>query len=121
LYRRRTRGLCAALLGLSLGCSDDPPEPPKVNLYLEWNQHCEDAVADKRAKFIIDCATAANPKADEEGEDLVEQCEETSENVLCARAPRACKEVEGALPRRCVWCSEIVNEPELKALCPVVP
>jgi hypothetical protein len=35
------------------------------------------------AKFIVDCAKAANPLSDEEGEDLVEQCEVTGKHVLC--------------------------------------
>lgn len=36
----------------------------------------------EQAKFIIDCAKAANPLSDEEGEDLVQQCEFTSNNVF---------------------------------------
>ena len=35
------------------------------------------------SKFIIDCAFSANPKSDEEGEDLVKQCEETAKRMLC--------------------------------------
>ncbi len=35
------------------------------------------------AEFIIACATAANPKADEEGEDLVSQCQLSGERALC--------------------------------------
>ena len=38
---------------------------------------------DKRAEFILKCAKAANPMSDEEGEDLVEQCELTSHNLYC--------------------------------------
>ena len=38
-----------------------------------------------RAKFIIDCAKAANPMSDEEGEDLVRQCEETSAHLFCKK------------------------------------
>lgn len=37
------------------------------------------------AKFVVDCATAANPKSDEEGEDLVAQCEQTATRLLCSR------------------------------------
>ena len=40
---------------------------------------------EKRAKFIIDCARAANPMSDEEGEDLVKQCEKTSRNLFCEK------------------------------------
>lgn len=46
-----------------------------------WKAICKDN--DKRAKFIIDCAKAANPMSDEEGEDLVHQCERTSEDLFC--------------------------------------
>lgn len=41
------------------------------------------AEQDKLAKFIIDCSAAANPKSDEEGEDLVAQCEKTGIRTLC--------------------------------------
>ncbi len=33
---------------------------------------------DRAAAFIIQCASAANPHSDEEGEDLVRQCEQTA-------------------------------------------
>ena len=46
-----------------------------------WKKICKDN--DKRAKFIIDCAKAANPMSDEEGEDLVLQCERTSNALFC--------------------------------------
>lgn len=36
-----------------------------------------------RAKFIIECAKAANPMSDEEGEDLVKECERTSFSLFC--------------------------------------
>jgi hypothetical protein len=54
-----------------------------------WTDSMEKSVCvsreDKRelAAFIIKCAEAANPKSDEEGEDLVKQCEWTGERVLC--------------------------------------
>lgn len=35
------------------------------------------------AKFIVDCAKAANPLSDEEGEALVAQCEKTGRRVVC--------------------------------------
>jgi hypothetical protein len=35
------------------------------------------------AQFVIDCAKAANPLSDEEGEDLVKQCERTAVNTFC--------------------------------------
>ncbi len=41
--------------------------------------------SDKAAKFIIDCATAANPLSDEEGEDLVEQCQRTAYHLFATK------------------------------------
>lgn len=37
----------------------------------------------EKAKFILDCAKAANPMSDEEGEDLVIQCERTATSLFC--------------------------------------
>lgn len=42
-----------------------------------------DAERKSLAKFIVDCAKAANPMSDEEGEDLVEQCEKTGRGIIC--------------------------------------
>lgn len=40
---------------------------------------------EKRSVFILNCAKAANPMSDEEGEDLVKQCEDTSKNIFCEK------------------------------------
>ena len=40
--------------------------------------------SDKAARFIVDCAKAANPMSDEEGEDLVYQCELTAKKIYGA-------------------------------------
>jgi hypothetical protein len=37
------------------------------------------------AQFVVDCAKAANPLSDEEGEDLVVQCEQTGKKLLCTQ------------------------------------
>lgn len=37
----------------------------------------------KLTNFIVKCAEAANPKSDEEGEDLVAQCEKTGIRTFC--------------------------------------
>lgn len=66
-----------------LAC-DSTPDPPRVYKFIE--RDCDYAsleLSEKRAKFIIDCATAANPRSDEEGEDLVEQCDQTSRSLFC--------------------------------------
>ena len=44
-------------------------------------QYCPNP--ERQAEFIIACAKAANPMSDEEGEDLVKQCEWTSQNLFC--------------------------------------
>ena len=46
-----------------------------------WHKICKNN--DKRAEFILNCAKAANPMSDEEGEDLVKQCEKTSYDLFC--------------------------------------
>lgn len=42
------------------------------------------------ADFVIECARAANPMSDEEGEDLVKQCENTGTRIVCPEVKR-CK------------------------------
>ena len=44
------------------------------------------------ADFVIKCNESANPKSDEEGEDLVIQCERTGRNILCPTI-QVCREV----------------------------
>jgi hypothetical protein len=39
----------------------------------------------KQAKFIIECARAANPMSDEEGEDLAAQCYKISRGLFCTK------------------------------------
>lgn len=64
-----------ALLAMCLvGCENQPDD----RMY----RNC-DPNTPGRADFIIKCAEAANPKSDEEGEDLVSQCEKTSEELFC--------------------------------------
>ena len=38
---------------------------------------------EKLANFIINCAKAANPLSDEEGEDLVYECAKQGNNIYC--------------------------------------
>lgn len=39
------------------------------------------------AEAVIRCAKVANPMSDEEGEDLVLQCEQTMSRLLCPKIP----------------------------------
>lgn len=47
-----------------------------------YKEKCDIAL---QAKFIIDCAKAANPMSDEEGEDLVAECRKTSNYLFCKK------------------------------------
>jgi hypothetical protein len=49
---------------------------------LFYKETCD---VNKQAKFIIECARAANPMSDEEGEDLVAQCDIISSRLFCTR------------------------------------
>lgn len=42
------------------------------------------------AQMIIQCSAAANTKSDEEGEDVVEQCEVSIRKALCPEMARKC-------------------------------
>lgn len=92
-------------------CVDPPPPVPRIT----FDRHCSMEQSERVAKFIVDCAEAANPKSDEEGEDLVEQCEETAKNVLCPEVAfvSSGKSEDYSLPKPC----SIVKEPELAKAC----
>lgn len=68
------------LLVLTAACADSPPTLTTVTV-------CSPETAERRATFIVQCSTAANPHSDEEGEDLVSQCETTATNLFCAEEP----------------------------------
>ena len=65
--------ICLAILFCFATCKTEPR--------WKWKTICKDT--EKRAEFIINCAKAANPMSDEEGEDLVKQCAITAENLFC--------------------------------------
>ena len=72
---------CLAII-FGLGkCTLDTHAKIKTVQQWNWKTICKDN--DKRAEFILNCAKAANPMSDEEGEDLVIQCERTSRNLFC--------------------------------------
>lgn len=73
---------CLLFMFLLVACNGDKPKPPTVRF--EITQHCStEAERHALSKFVVDCATAANPMSDEEGEDLVRQCQITAEAILC--------------------------------------
>jgi hypothetical protein len=46
---------------------------------------CQSDTAERRSTFILECAKAANPLSDEEGEDLVKQCQATAADLFCPK------------------------------------
>lgn len=70
----------AAVLAIVLSAC--APEADRITFVSE--PHCTEAT-DKAAlsDFIVQCAKAANPLSDEEGEDLVAQCEHTGVRTVC--------------------------------------
>lgn len=66
----------ALLVAVGLAACEGAPPPDREFRFCETPNL-------ERARWIIECASAANPKSDEEGEDLVAQCEKTSEAVFC--------------------------------------
>lgn len=81
---------------LLVGCDDGP--------YI-ITQDRPDCSAHRKelAAFILECAKNANPLADEEGEDLVKQCERTGENVVCPVA-------RFTVTYKCAGCSELYTD-----------
>lgn len=65
--------LCALLF---TGCDKIGDRPVQISMLRVCHPN------PKQAQFVVDCAAAANPKSDEEGEDLVEQCEESSHRLF---------------------------------------
>jgi hypothetical protein len=61
-----------------VGCSEN------YEHNVRYEPSCVSA-ADRKwlAEFIVKCSEAANPKSDEEGEDLVKQCEWTGRRTIC--------------------------------------
>ena len=64
------------------GCSERFTEPRDFH---RSERFCDKWDNDKALKFVVDCAKAANPLSDEEGEDLVAQCERTATNFTCIK------------------------------------
>lgn len=86
---KMTKKSSVLLVLLALGCSR---EEKKAKLTVTTRTTCSLRTADKRADFIIKCAEAANPKSDEEGEDLVEECRLTADHLYCDERTHDLKE-----------------------------
>ncbi len=90
------------LLGLlvvlvMMGCDDG--RYPLIETREIWENVCHDSTIDKRAKYIIDCLNAANPKSDEEPEDWMYICKNQADDLFCKR-----KTVKKTLRSNCNGC-----------------
>ena len=74
-----------SLLFTALACTS---RPVPLEYKLEGKRVLEPVHRAQAAQFVIDCARAANPHSDEEGEDLVAQCEHTSRNFYTTYVPQ---------------------------------
>jgi len=81
--------LLIPLLLVLTACDDDENPPAGYRCDNRWSlckpEFWVKDICDKEAlaSFIIECAKAANPMSDEEGEDLVQQCEWTGMRLYC--------------------------------------
>jgi len=75
------------------GCSDEVWVETSVE-----NECFETVDRERLAKFIINCSKAANPLSDEEGEDLVAQCERTGTRTFCPPHKFCRMRIEGGFP-----------------------
>lgn len=73
------KGLAILAAVVLTGCSN-APQPPRIVSEPHCTTPTERAAL---AQFVVDCSKAANPLSDEEGEDLVAQCQSTGTDVLC--------------------------------------
>ena len=48
---------------------------------------CSDVDRDRLAQLVVECARAANPMSDEEGEDLVRECRLSIKDTFCPKSP----------------------------------
>ena len=60
------------IIFMSVGCTD------KSLFQIDIDKEIPKASTSKAAEFILTCAKNANPLSDEEGEDLVKQCQYTA-------------------------------------------
>lgn len=67
-----------------LACA--PQDPGDVQISFDCRIHPTQQTEAKAC--LVECAQAANPKSDEESEDLVYQCEKSCTNIYCWRYVR---------------------------------
>jgi len=97
--------LIAAMTCLATqGCGGEP------EWHIATSQVIPLARRDDAARFVVECAAAANPKSDEEGEDLVRQCHVTAEDLFGVHV-RACIEGPDYAPNRSWPCDRVTTDP----------
>jgi hypothetical protein len=104
--------IVASAVFLVMGCTSEPPIPR-----ITFDRYCSMEQSERVAQFIVACAEAANPKSDEEDEDLVAQCEKTAKNVMCPEVAFV-KVYSRDDYRSPVPCSQ-VKDPSLMKACEV--
>jgi hypothetical protein len=77
-----TGGIAALALALALAC-----EPSQS---VVTRTACFPDTGERRAAFVLECTAAGNPYSDEEGEDLVAQCDETAQGLFCGPVAVVC-------------------------------
>lgn len=83
---------------------------PKLASFTEPECGVDDGT---RARFIVDCSTAANPKSDEEGEDLVHECGKQAERLFCPRVKQFFRGDGNAIATSCT----LARSPAEKKIC----
>ena len=78
--------------------------------------YCPETVKRKITDFIINCANAANPMSDEEGEDLVYGCASIAEKIYCYNQPHIYYRDVGHNYQRILPCNKAATKEE-KDLC----
>lgn len=57
---------------------------------VDTRRECLPDTGEQRAAFVLECTAAGNPYSDEEGEDLVRQCDLTARTLFCDFVAVAC-------------------------------
>jgi hypothetical protein len=86
--QQKLRSVALWLVGLAISTTTVACRPSPG--HWERERDVPPASRDAFARFVIDCSTAANPRSDEEGEDLVAQCERTGIRVYGVYVAKWC-------------------------------
>lgn len=110
--------LMTVLLSACVDIGNPPPEGPKPpqqpsTTIIKTEQHCTTPEERKQlAQFIVDCGKAANPLSDEEGEDLIAQCDTSGIRALCPDHLHRELYYSGNDGDRQGWVTEEVEQPK---------